>query len=46
MSRAKCAIAVPSFGAVLAMKLTARSEPAPGMFCTTTLGLPGMYFGR
>ena len=22
------------------------SEPAPGWFCTMTLGLPGMYFGR
>ena len=22
------------------------SEPAPGWFCTMTVGLPGMYFGR
>ncbi len=42
MSRAKVAMAVPSLGAELAMKLTARRLPAPGMFCTTTLGLPGM----
>ena len=42
MSREKVAIVVPSRGAELARKLTARNDPAPGMFCTITLGLPGM----
>ncbi len=37
--------AVPSRGAALAMKLAARTEPAPGMFCTTMFGWPGMNCG-
>ena len=35
-------IVAPSFGATLNRKFAARSEPAPGMFCTTTVGWPGM----
>jgi hypothetical protein len=35
-------ITVPSFGATLAMWFVATSEPAPGMFCTTICGLPGI----
>ena len=27
-------------------KFAARSDPAPGMFWMTTVGLPGMYFPR
>ena len=37
---------VPSFGAVLNMKLAAARLPAAGMFCTTTVGLPGMCLPR
>ena len=39
-------VAVPSFGARLKMKLAARKLPAPGMFCTTTRGSPGMWRPR
>ena len=42
MSRENVAMVVPSFGAELARKLMARSDPAPGMFCTITVGWPGM----
>src|SRR5215470_11739474 len=33
---------VPSRGATVAKYVMARMPPAPGMFCTTTCGLPGM----
>ena len=39
-------IAVPSRGARLLSQLTERRLPAPGMFCTTTVGLPGMWRPR
>ena len=40
---AKAVIAVPSFGACCARKLAARMPPAPGITCTLTVGLPGMW---
>ena len=39
-------IAVPSNGPPAYSWLVMLSEPAPGWFCTITVGLPGMYFGR
>jgi hypothetical protein len=41
MVRPVMAKTLPSRGAVLKMLLAARSPPAPGMCCTTRLGLPG-----
>src|SRR5215468_12129195 len=32
----------PSLGAIVYRKFAALIEPAPGMFCTTIVGLPGM----
>ena len=36
------AIAVPSLGAIVWMNCAALALPAPGMFFTTMVGLPGM----
>ncbi len=41
-SRCVAAMTVPSFGATLATKLAPTTPPAPGMFCTTNTGAPGM----
>jgi hypothetical protein len=38
----KVAITVPSFAAMSLSQLAAVTPLAPAMFCTTTLGLPGM----
>jgi len=40
---AKVVIAVPSLGACCARKLAARMPPAPGITCTLTAGLPGIW---
>ena len=37
---------VPSLGATLKVWLAAPSPPAAGMFCGTTVGLPGMCSPR
>ena len=46
MLRDTMPIALPSRGARLNRKLVARIWPAPGMFSTTKVGLPGMKRGR
>ena len=46
MPRWMVAIAVPSLGATLVMKLISRRPLAPGMFCTTVVGLPGRCLPR
>ncbi len=46
MPRWMVAIAVPSLGATLVMKLIRRRPLAPGMFCTTVVGLPGRCLPR
>ena len=46
MPRWISAMVVPSLGALLNMKLVAAMLPAAGMFCTTTVGLPGMCLPR
>ena len=45
MALCTVAIEVPSFGAIVYMKLVASTLPPPGMFCTTMFGLPGMKRG-
>ena len=45
MALCRVAMVVPSFGAIVYMKLAASTLPPPGMFCTSMLGLPGMNRG-